>query len=100
MVSRTPSFDTSFDLKFSGSSRTSPSRLPRRLVEYQPRMPSIRDLKPGARIVFINVWPVLKSLPPIGTPLRSASSSLHGKSHHRLGSPFEQGTRDCRAAAV
>ena len=30
----------------------------------------MRVLKPGARIVFINVWPVLKSLPPIGTPLR------------------------------
>src|SRR5215831_7766767 len=100
MPSSTPSFDTSFDLKFSGSSSTSPSRLPRMFVEYQPRRPSIRDLKPGARIVFISVWPVLKSLPPIGTPLRSASSSMHGGSHDRLGAPFAYGTRDCSAAYV
>ena len=39
----------------------------------------MRALKPGARIVFISVWPVLKSLPPIGTPLRSASSIMHGQ---------------------
>ena len=39
----------------------------------------MRVLRPGARIVFIRVWPVLKSLPPIGTPLRSASSIMHGQ---------------------
>ena len=44
------------------------------LVEYQPSRPSIRDLRPGAMIVFISVWPVLKSLPQIGTRLVSASS--------------------------
>ena len=90
-MSSTPSFDTSFDLKFSGSSSTSPSRLPRMFVEYQPRRPSIRALKPGARIVFISVWPVLKSLPPIGTPLRSASSIMHGRSQLRLGAPLAYG---------
>src|SRR6187551_2550737 len=67
IVSSTPSFDTSLVLKLSGSSSTSPSRLPRMLVENQPRMPSMRAFMPGARIVFINVWPVLKSLPLIGT---------------------------------
>ena len=69
MCSSTPSFETSLDLNDSGSSSTSPSRLPRMLVEYQPSRPSMRALKPGARIVFISVWPVLKSLPQIGMPL-------------------------------
>ena len=36
MSSSTPSFDSSLVLKFSGSSSTSPSRLPRMFVEYQP----------------------------------------------------------------
>ena len=40
------------------------------LVEYQPSTPSRRALKPGARIVFISVWPVLKSLPVIGHAVR------------------------------
>ena len=35
----------------------------------------MRALRPGAMIVFISVWPVLKSLPQIGTP-RSRASSL------------------------
>jgi hypothetical protein len=84
--------ETSLVLKFSGSSRTSPSRLPRMLVEYQPRMPSIRDLNPGARMVFIRVWPVLKSLPVKGTLLRPASSTMQGRSTDRLGAPLAKGT--------
>ena len=36
-------------------------------VENQPFTPSMRDFKPGAISVFMNVWPVLKSLPQIGT---------------------------------
>ena len=32
----------------------------------QPDRPIIRVLKPGARIVFMSVWPVLKSLPADG----------------------------------
>src|SRR5258707_11708687 len=63
MYSSTDSFDSSLVLNDSGSSSTSPSRLPRILVEYQPCRPSIRALRPGAMIVFISVWPVLKSLP-------------------------------------
>ena len=33
----------------------------------------MRALKPGARMVFISVWPVLKSLPQIGTRISRAS---------------------------
>ena len=62
------------------------------LVEYQPRMPSMRALKPGARIVFISVWPVLKSLPVTGTPRSIASCSMQGRSIDRLGAPFAKGT--------
>ncbi len=98
MASITPSLETSFDLKFSGSSSTSPSRLPRMLVEYQPRRPSIRALRPGARMVFIRVWPVLKSLPPMGTPSRSARAIMHGRSQLRLGAPLANGTPDMMAA--
>ena len=31
---------------------------------YQPWTPSSRALRPGAAMVFISVWPVLRSLPP------------------------------------
>ncbi len=61
-------------------------------VEYQPSTPSRRALKPGARIVFISVWPVLKSLPPIGTLFFFASSISAGVSTVRLGAPFAYGT--------
>jgi hypothetical protein len=37
------------------------------LVEYQPSTPSRRALMPGATTVFIQVWPVLKSLPITGS---------------------------------
>ena len=49
----------------------------------------MRALKPGARIVFISVWPVLKSLPPIGTPF--CLRQLHAApamSTVRLGAPL------------
>src|SRR2546430_7443161 len=72
MYSSTPSLDSSFVLNDSGSSSTSPSRLPRMLVEYHPERPSMRALKAGASTVFIMVWPVLKSLPPIGRARRAA----------------------------
>ncbi len=58
----------------------------------------MRALKPGARIVFISVWPVLKSLPPMGTPSRWASSSMQGRSVVRLGAPLANGTPLSRAA--
>src|SRR5438105_9160911 len=72
MYSSTPSVDSSLVLNDSGSSRTSPCRLPRMFVEYQPASPSMRALNAGASTVFIIVWPVLKSLPPIGS-LRSSA---------------------------
>src|SRR5207247_515011 len=49
MYSSTPSFDSSLVLNDSGSSSTSPSRLPRMLVEYHPASPSIRALNAGRR---------------------------------------------------
>ena len=58
---------TSLDRNEPGSSSTSPSRLPRMLVENQPFSPSMRDFSPGAISVFMNVWPLLKSLPQTGT---------------------------------
>src|SRR5229473_3150703 len=69
MCSSTDSFDSSLVLKDSGSSSTSPSRLPKMLVENQPANPICRALNPGARIAFINVCPVLKSFPQFGASL-------------------------------
>jgi len=43
-------------------------------VEYQPESPRSRLFNPGARTVFIRVWPVLKSLPEIGTRSSLANS--------------------------
>src|SRR5215469_10638334 len=98
MYSREPSLDSSLVLKDSGSSRTSPSRLPRMLVEYQPDTPSMRDLKAGARTVFMKVWPVLKSLPQIGAPVCFESSIMQGRSTVRLGAPLAKGTPSLSAA--
>src|SRR6185437_211564 len=98
MYSSTPSFDSSFVLNDSGSSSTSPSRFPRMFVEYHPERPSMRALKAGARTVFIMVWPVLKSLPPIGIFRSSASAASAGTSTQRLGAPFAKGTFSIRAA--
>ncbi len=61
------------------------------LVENQPSSPSSRALKPGARIVFIRVWPVLKSLPLIGVPVFFASATRAGKSAERFGAPLQYG---------
>ena len=68
------------------------------LVEYQPARPSIRALNAGASTVFIIVWPVLKSLPPIGSVRSSASRCSAGTSTVRLGAPFANGTFSIRAA--
>src|SRR3954466_9578157 len=98
MVCSTDSFDSSFVLNDAGSSSTSPSRLPRMFVEYQPSRPSMRALKPGARMVFMSVWPVLKSLPPMGTPFFLASSHAHATSTDRLGAPLAYGMPALRQA--
>ena len=85
-------------LKLAGSSSTAPSRFPRMLVLNQPLTPNMRALNPGARMVFMSVWPVLKSLPPIGTLFCRASSTIPGTSTVRLGAPVRKGTPSCRAA--
>jgi hypothetical protein len=92
MSSSTPSFDSSFVLKFSGASSTSPSRLPRMFVEYQPDTPSWRAFTMGASTVFMRVWPVLKSLPEIGTLFFTDSSRRTGVSTARFGDPLANGT--------
>ena len=91
-------WSTSLCWNDSGSSSTSPSRLPRMLVEYQPRRPSMRALRPGAMTVFISVWPVLKSLPAMATWCSRASSPAAGKSTARFGAPFANGTPSFRQA--
>src|ERR1700758_5224947 len=92
MKSSTPSFDSSLVLNDAGSSSTSPSRLPRMLVEYHPARPSMRALIAGAITVFNHVWPVLKSLPEIGTLRSLASCCSAGVSTARLGAPLQYGT--------
>src|SRR2546430_11022563 len=74
--------NTRFDCEWSSDVCSSdlPSRLPRMLVEYHPDRPSMRALNAGASTLFIIVWPVLKSLPPIGTWRSSASRSITGRS--------------------
>ena len=92
MCSSTESFDSSLVLNDPGSSSTSPSRLPRMLVENHPFSPSMRALKPGARIVLISVWPVLKSLPQMGASFLRESSCMTGRSTVRFGAPLANGT--------
>src|SRR5271170_3779039 len=98
MTSRTPSLDSSLVLKDSGSSRTSPSRLPRMLVEYHPETPSMRVLKAGARTVLMKVCPVLKSLPQMGAFILRESSLSAGMSTVRLGAPLAKGMPSLSAA--
>src|SRR6185436_1390388 len=98
MYSSTESFDSSLVLNDSGSSNTSPSRLPRMLVEYQPCNPSMRDFKPGAMMVFINGGPVLKSLPQIASLFLSARDIIAGMSPVRFGAPLAKGTPHLSAA--
>src|SRR5882757_9154594 len=62
------------------------------LVENQPLNPSMRALNAGASTVFINVCPVLKSLPQIATLCSSASCCIAGKSTVKFGAPLANGT--------
>jgi hypothetical protein len=43
----------------------------------------MRALKAGARTVFMNVWPVLKSLPQIGAAFFFDSSTMRRKVHRQ-----------------
>ena len=85
MLSSTDPLVSSLDASELGSSSASPSRLPRILVEYQPSTWSARPRNAGASTVLTRVWPVLPSLPAIGTPLRRASSFSAGISAETLG---------------
>ena len=58
----------------------------------------MRDFNPGAMIVFINVCPVLKSLPQIASLFLSASVISAGISTVRFGAPFAKGIPDFSAA--
>ena len=58
----------------------------------------MRALMPGAMIVFIHVWPVLKSLPEIGTPRSVASCTRAGRSTERFGAPLQKATPSMIAA--
>jgi hypothetical protein len=68
------------------------------LVEYHPCIPSMRALNIGASTVLTIVWPVLKSLPQIGTPWSDANCRSTGVSTVRFGAPFANGTPSSRAA--
>ena len=98
MYSRTPSFDSSLVRKFCGSSSTSPSRLPRMLVENHPSIPSILALSMGPITVLTRVWPVLKSLPQTGEPVSLARHSRAGMSTVRFGAPLMKGMPSIKAA--
>ena len=52
----------------------------------------------GAKPLFTSVWPVLKSLPAMGTRCRSASSHMAGMSTVVFGAPMMKGTPSVRAA--
>jgi len=68
------------------------------LVENQPLTPIKRALRAGARMVFMNVWPVLKSLPQMGAEFFLDSSIMAGMSTVRLGAPLANGTPSLSAA--
>ena len=53
---------------------------------------------PGAMTVLIHVWPVLKSLPQIGSRFCCASAIIAGTSTERFGAPFANGTSSISAA--
>jgi len=57
-----------------------------------PQSNEERALKAGASTVFISVWPVLKSLPQMGTSRSRDSSSIAGMSTVKFGAPFAKGT--------
>ena len=58
----------------------------------------MRALKAGASTVFINVCPVLKSLPQMGAAFFFESSIIAGISTVRFGAPLAKGTPSLSAA--
>ena len=60
-------------------------------MENQPSRPSIRAFSIGPMTVLTRVWPVLKSLPHIGTPLSAASLSRAGMFRREVWSAVHEG---------
>ena len=58
----------------------------------------MRALSIGASTVLISVWPVLKSLPLIGTLCSVANWRSTGVSTARFGAPLANGTPSSSAA--
>ena len=58
----------------------------------------MRALNIGASVVLSSVWPVLKSLPQIGSPRSFASLTSAGMSTVRFGAPLASGTPSISAA--
>ena len=54
----------------------------------------MRAFSPGESSVFMNVWPVLKSLPQCGSSRSLARSTSAGTSAVRFGAPLANGTPD------
>ena len=52
----------------------------------------------GGSTVFIKVWPLLKSLPEMGTFIFLENSHMAGVSTHRLGAPIINGAPSAMAA--
>jgi hypothetical protein len=73
-----------------GESRTMPSPLPRKFVEYQPSMSRRRARNIEAIAVLRSVCPVLPSMPAKGLPISSACSFSAG-TFVRLGVKLQYG---------
>jgi len=73
-----------------GASRTRPSLLPRKFVEYQPSMWSSRTRNIAASAVLRSVCPVLPSIPVNGAWCFVASS-LRAGMFVRLGAKLQYG---------
>ena len=67
-------------------------------VENHPSNPSMRAFSIGPITVFTSVWPVLKSLPQMGTRSSLDMRSRAGMSTVRLGAPLMNGTPSSSAA--
>ena len=98
MVSSTLDLVTSLALKAWGSSSTSPSRLPRMLVENQPSRPSMRALSAGRDDGLHHRLAALEVTAGDRHALLRASSCSAGVSTLTLGVALAKGTPSLRAA--
>src|SRR4029079_10890735 len=86
------------DSLFFGSSRTTPSRLPKMLWPTQLRILKLRYANMGASTVFMSVSPVLPSLPQVDVLRSLASSRAAGKDEPSDGVKLMYGTPRSSAA--